>query len=206
MVFTHTLSIIDTRGGHPERTLMFPYARRSIDWRFSSTNGCFISYCNLCWSVTCNFLRGYLATDGGPPASFMSGNMTKDSPTSKCGRRIESSPSISIYIILGVPRTLAAMYCRCVTRYLRLHYTFFRSARRHVRAEVNSSDIGLELLILLVSFLDVSATVPIVRVLKYQRFTGLDDWRGFKMMSRRRTGVAMDMVPDVLCLHHALLV
>uniref|UniRef100_M4BUM4 Uncharacterized protein n=1 Tax=Hyaloperonospora arabidopsidis (strain Emoy2) TaxID=559515 RepID=M4BUM4_HYAAE len=71
--------------------------------------------------------------------------MTKDSPTSKCGRRIESSPSISIYIILGVPRTLAA----CIA--------------------------------------DVSATVPTVRVLKYQRFTGLDDWRGFKMMSRRRT-------------------
>ena len=117
---------------------------------------------------------------------------------------------------------------RIVTKHLNLYYTgrptdtschvlqvchevpetslCFRSARRHVRAEVNSSDIGLELLILLVSFLDVSATVPIVRVLKYQRFTGLDDWRGFKMMSRRRTGVAMDMVPDVLCLHHALLV
>uniref|UniRef100_M4BA26 Uncharacterized protein n=1 Tax=Hyaloperonospora arabidopsidis (strain Emoy2) TaxID=559515 RepID=M4BA26_HYAAE len=109
--------------------------------------------------------------------------MTTGSPTVTFGRRIVSPPSNSISIRRSVPRIIAAVHCR------------------HVRVGASSSDTGLAHLLLLVSFLGASATVPTVRLRKLRRFSGLDCWRGFKMTSRGRTGVATDMVLDKLYLH-----
>ena len=61
----------------------------------------------------------------------------------------------------------------------------FWECRRRVRAGVNPSDNELALSLLPVSSLDASATVPNVRLRKRQCFSGLDYWRGFKMMKRR---------------------
>ena len=70
----------------------------------------------------------------------------------------------------GVPETSLHLFWEC---------------RRRVRAGVNPSDIELALSLLPVSFLDASATVPTVRLRKFQCFSDLVYWRGFKMMSWR---------------------
>ena len=129
-------------------------------------------------------IRGY----GRWPIIFLprSGSIKTGPPTFKCGQRIASlQKSDSISITRGVPQTIAAVYCRSVKGCLRLHHNFFGSARRRVRAGVNSSDIGLAVSLLLVSFLDASATMTTFRLPKLQRFSGLDCWSNFKMMSRR---------------------
>ena len=129
-------------------------------------------------------IRGY----GRWPIIFLprSGSIKTGPPTFKCGQRIASlQKSDSISITRGVPHTIVAVYCRNVKGCLRLHYSCFESARRRVRAGVHFEDIALVVPLLLVSFLDASATVTTVRLPKLQRFSGLDCWSNFKMMSRR---------------------
>uniref|UniRef100_M4C3U4 Uncharacterized protein n=1 Tax=Hyaloperonospora arabidopsidis (strain Emoy2) TaxID=559515 RepID=M4C3U4_HYAAE len=48
--------------------------------------------------------------------------MITSSPTFKVGWCIASSPSNSILIKRGIPRTIAAVHCRSVTGWLRLHF------------------------------------------------------------------------------------
>uniref|UniRef100_M4C1T3 Uncharacterized protein n=1 Tax=Hyaloperonospora arabidopsidis (strain Emoy2) TaxID=559515 RepID=M4C1T3_HYAAE len=48
--------------------------------------------------------------------------MITSSPTFKVGWCIASSPSNSILIKRGIPRTIAAMYCRSATGWLRLYF------------------------------------------------------------------------------------
>uniref|UniRef100_M4B604 Uncharacterized protein n=1 Tax=Hyaloperonospora arabidopsidis (strain Emoy2) TaxID=559515 RepID=M4B604_HYAAE len=91
----------------------------------------------------------------------MSGSFTTGSQTFKFGRHIASLPSNSIFITRSVPRTIAAVRCGSVTGC----------------CDFTTLVLGVPE--------DASATVSTVRIRKFQRFSGLDCWRGFKMMSRR---------------------
>ena len=159
---------------------------QSIDMRFSSTNACLPYHCNPCWS---DWIRLFARIRDCRlrPISFLhtSGSTTTSSTTSKRERRIALPPSDINFITRGVLRTIDAVHCRSVMWCLRLHYTCFGSARSCVRARINFLDIGLAISLLFVWFLDVLATVPTGRLQQFQRFSGLDCWRGFKMMSRR---------------------